>query len=82
MVSIIIFPSIIAAFIFYTLLMLPMYFVYVKFWAYFKKGHIIEVLLVLCILTHSENCAEFSHVILGINLKSRDIVYISICAYE
>ena len=48
----------------------------------FIKIYIIKVVLVLCILTHSEYSDQSSHVIQGINLKSRDIVYIRICAYE
>ena len=48
----------------------------------FRKIYTIEVVLVLCIKTQSENSDESAHVIERINLKSCEMVYISYCAYE
>ena len=45
--------------------------------AIFMQIYVIEVLLVLCIHTQSENSDESSHAILGIKLKSSDIVFIT-----
>ena len=77
MVSNIIFPSIIRAFIIDILLILPHAVCVTVILAIVIEVPIIQLVFVLYIETQTENIDESSHVIQGINQKSRDIHIIS-----